>query len=108
MPSRKRRRSSVGRIAKVGRSREAIAAGLAAAASGAGETSAFREEVSPSMRHDIADDIYRERIGDSLRIFFEVFMVFALAFPPVAIVGVVETHHHDATFRVEDHAMVDL
>ena len=62
----------------------------------------------PSMRQHIKHDVDRQRIRDLLRIKPEVLPVIPLAFPAVAVVGVVQDHRHETTLRVKKHAVLDL
>ena len=60
------------------------------------------------MRHDVNDDIDREAVGDLLGMILEILVILALPLPTVAVIGVVQSHHHNPASGVEDHPMANL
>ena len=61
-----------------------------------------------SMSHRVVNDVDAEWVGDLLGKGVKVVVVFALALPAIAVVRIVQAHHHQPTLGVKDHSMVHL
>src|SRR5258708_276517 len=58
------------------------------------------------MSHDVKNDVDAERIRNLLGKILEIIVIFALAFPAVAVVRVMGGENHDAAFVVKDDPMM--
>ena len=63
---------------------------------------------SPSMRHDVEDNVDPERKSDVLGKPVEEIVVFAFAFPAVTVIRVVTRDDHQAASGVKDGLNMDL
>src|SRR4051812_2055350 len=72
------------------------------------DSSENSENTNTSVRHGVKDDVDAERVSAFFGEFAEEIGVFLLAFPAIAVVGIMAGDNHDVPFVIEDRADVDL